>query len=179
MRIFVWELVQNTPIVFGCGLGLRAQARGGKAAGLLLGAAGAVASALSISLTEKRKLGLQSRPFSAKEFALNAMLFIAPAWIYLGYAPRGSYAHDMAVGGVLGGAVGIGQWQGIDQTFADGLRHTLALALTGPIILGLLRYSSSAPLMKALLILLVAALVMTAVIAIIDYYTNPGALAAV
>ncbi|HEY1016176.1 MAG TPA: hypothetical protein VGE07_25935, partial [Herpetosiphonaceae bacterium] len=142
MRVFWWELVQNVPAVLGCGLGARARGRGAPAGGLALAAGGAVASALAISLTERRKLALESRPFSINEFALNAALFAAGASAYQAYAGRGGYRRDALAGIALGAAVGAGQWLGIDQTFGDGLRHTIALAAAAPLVFVLLRYSA-------------------------------------
>lgn len=167
--IFGWEFVQNVPIVYGLGLSIRARSLRNRFG---LGIGGAIGSALLISLTERYKHRLERSPFRLREVCTNSIIFSAGCGLCVLYAPYANLRRDLGVGIGLGIVGGSAQWLMFEQSAHDGIRHTLAVALAGSFILFLVRWSSYVSRMKSMVLLLLAALIMTLIITSIDYWTN-------
>jgi hypothetical protein len=185
LSILMWEWLQNAPAVLGVVIGLQCRARGepGWAAGLA--AAGGVLSALVIRWTEGRKQEGGAEPYrltlaNAIGFALGSM---AMTW-YLGAGTPVLFVVDLGLGAALG--LGLSVWQeraARGSTAFSDVRsrrlHRIAFMTSFPVVLVLLRLTARLDVVWALLSVVPISLLLSVVIALIDYgggtHGNAGA----
>jgi hypothetical protein len=172
-KAFLWEFVQNLPVLLGFAAAVWWWAKDERGKTVAASAAGGALGALVIRYTEAWKIG---RPFmepwsvtlvNVVGFTLFLLLFA----IYLGHEGRWSNRRmDGALGALAGAGFALAQGLAAPGAPVIGIvLHSVALALAAAVVLILIRRMKAQTLREALGNAALVTVVMTAIITVIDY----------
>jgi hypothetical protein len=190
LNVFWWEFLQNVPFVTATVVALRLWSANQTVWAGLIGMAGCVVTAATITLTEPYKLqtttgqSVPSREISVaaqiREFITNTLSFAGGTLLvvlYIGWGTQfgslqNNWITDVAVGGVAAGVVASVQCASPRPAIsgASAWPHILAFVVMGPMVLGIARVVMSWPTLLAVLEgSVVLAGLMTLVICCVEY----------
>jgi len=160
-----WEFVQNLPLVAGFVVALELGRQGEWGAAIAGVAAGGVAGAVVIRITEPRIVAGHREPWRVTAANAIAMTVLMAALVAYLSASWSGWATDLLVGALAG--VALAMVQDLAAGESIGARHCIALGSAGPLaLIGIRALVATLPLLVNVLVITV---VLTLIVALIDY----------